>query len=571
VSELAADLRAWRSGRPVAARRGGSGYRFRRLVMRHKLATGLVVALVASLAAGIVGFAWQAEHARREALASDIARDQADAARQRAERALQRAEAVKSFTIRLFDARAPAMPEAELPSTVELLDAGIERARTPEYGDPGLRAEMLATIAHVFWSRGMQERAEELVEEALALSATVRESDPESYARALLIKGRVGHVGFSAADREQYLRQADDFMQAHDPDSRVVLDVRSEIAYNLMFQNRYDEAVAMQEVVVAAMASRDDVAMKDYRRALGILGGILMSRGQYERAAPHLRKAFRMQDPATSLLNYTIARVNLASNEMYLGKLAQSEREARAAIAAYGTLFDRPVDYVRAARNLLWSCLLRQGRIDEALEVVRKSHPDVVSGQEGGPDYHRQRAKVLAAGGRWEAGLAEARTSRDKAAADEAPRPMQVLNNALLAQLSCRTGRSQDVADGAHLLQDLLAHREGDTVARARYVPDMVEAAAVCAIAAGRDDEALAALRALEPVDARLPLGDVHDVARRQRLQAQLLRTRGDTATADRLERRAKAGLDAGGYLPSGPIRSIDLLPPVIRPSAIRH
>src|SRR5690606_9570552 len=107
-----------------------------------------------------------------------------------------------------------------------------------------------------------------------------------------------------------------------------------------------------------------------------------------------------------------------------------------------------------------WFCLLRQGRIDEALEVVRKSHPDVVSGQEGGPDYHGQRAQVLAAGGRWEAGLAEARTSRDKTAADEVPQPMQVLNNALLAQLSCRTGRSQDVADGAHLLQDLLAHRE---------------------------------------------------------------------------------------------------------------
>lgn len=75
AAELAADLRAWREGRPVSAHHDGGFYRLRRFVGRHKLASGLTAALALSLVAGIAGVAWQAEDARRQAARANLTRE----------------------------------------------------------------------------------------------------------------------------------------------------------------------------------------------------------------------------------------------------------------------------------------------------------------------------------------------------------------------------------------------------------------------------------------------------------------------------------------------------------------
>lgn len=75
VAAFAADLRAWREGRPVSAHHDGGFYRLRRFVGRHKLASGLTAALALSLVAGIAGVAWQAEDARRQAARANLTRE----------------------------------------------------------------------------------------------------------------------------------------------------------------------------------------------------------------------------------------------------------------------------------------------------------------------------------------------------------------------------------------------------------------------------------------------------------------------------------------------------------------
>src|SRR5690606_9741928 len=74
VAALADDLRAWLDGRPVSAREGTWRYLGLRLVQRHKLATAMGAAVLATLTLGLGATAWQA---REAAIERDVAQREA--------------------------------------------------------------------------------------------------------------------------------------------------------------------------------------------------------------------------------------------------------------------------------------------------------------------------------------------------------------------------------------------------------------------------------------------------------------------------------------------------------------
>lgn len=71
VEGLAADLRAWREHRPIAARPPSWAYVSRRFVRRHRLGVAAAAALVLAVAAGTAATAWQARVAERERARAD--------------------------------------------------------------------------------------------------------------------------------------------------------------------------------------------------------------------------------------------------------------------------------------------------------------------------------------------------------------------------------------------------------------------------------------------------------------------------------------------------------------------
>jgi tetratricopeptide (TPR) repeat protein len=66
AEQLAADVRAWQDGRPVAARRGTLQYRTTKFVRRHWIGLAAAAALLITLLAGIAGVAWQARVANQQ-------------------------------------------------------------------------------------------------------------------------------------------------------------------------------------------------------------------------------------------------------------------------------------------------------------------------------------------------------------------------------------------------------------------------------------------------------------------------------------------------------------------------
>jgi tetratricopeptide (TPR) repeat protein len=66
VLELAADLRAWMNGMPVTARRGSFRYKAGKFIRRNRISVAGSALLATSLAAGVIGVAWQARVANEE-------------------------------------------------------------------------------------------------------------------------------------------------------------------------------------------------------------------------------------------------------------------------------------------------------------------------------------------------------------------------------------------------------------------------------------------------------------------------------------------------------------------------
>jgi tetratricopeptide (TPR) repeat protein len=66
AEQLAGDLRAYREGRPVDARRGTWRYRSGKFIRRHRYGLAAALVLALSLAAGVAGVVWQARRANRE-------------------------------------------------------------------------------------------------------------------------------------------------------------------------------------------------------------------------------------------------------------------------------------------------------------------------------------------------------------------------------------------------------------------------------------------------------------------------------------------------------------------------
>jgi tetratricopeptide (TPR) repeat protein len=66
AEQLAADVRAWLDGMPVAARRGTFRYRAAKFIRRNRISVAGSALLAVSLLAGVVGVAWQANVANEE-------------------------------------------------------------------------------------------------------------------------------------------------------------------------------------------------------------------------------------------------------------------------------------------------------------------------------------------------------------------------------------------------------------------------------------------------------------------------------------------------------------------------
>ena len=393
VAELAADLERFRAGKPVHARPATALYLTRKFVRRHRLVVAAAAALVVALAAGLLGTAWQARQARREAA---------------------RLAETQRFLVELFQDADPAGAGSLDRSVGSLLERGAERLLTGLTDQPELRAQLLGRLGGIYRELMAYEQAVPLLEEALAtcrqldgtarpraatvaamheLSAVLREMQSgreraiELDRDALALVEESGSLEERVAARshlansllvaqrldeaETVLVRADVDVEALERPSHARSSLHSTWALLEQTRGSFDAAVLHLDAAVAEARLLPDQSPLGLALRLANLGRALNAAGRHREAAVLLRESLATIDqrfPRESAQHASIW-ASLALVHTDLAEFEQAREAAERAIAIYDTTVGPDEQRALIARMNHGYVLYRAGDLETSAEV----------------------------------------------------------------------------------------------------------------------------------------------------------------------------------------------------------
>ncbi|MET4730484.1 tRNA A-37 threonylcarbamoyl transferase component Bud32 [Lysobacter enzymogenes] len=273
VAEFADELRRWREGRPVRVRPGSWLARARKWLRRNRLAAGLGAAMILAAAAGLLAAAWQHRQALREAEANE--------------------QVSRLFASTLGSATLSGLGSARFSSRA-LLERSERELRALALADqPALRAHALATLARSFVQIGDYRHAAALAEEAQRISIAAGDRDED---------------GFVASTRLSTLN----------------------------YQGRHDEALALAQARLDALAAAPDPFARDARIAIGLeLARTQWDLGRTEQALASADDWVRQAQAQGRSRDARLAQALILRSGFLrpLGRAAAAEADAQRALA----------------------------------------------------------------------------------------------------------------------------------------------------------------------------------------------------------------------------------------------
>ncbi len=314
--ELAEDVRRYLAGLPIRARPDSVGYRTGKFVRRHRVGVGvaaLVFVLLTTLAVN------------RTVQAARIAREQ-----ERTQAALVEATAVRDFMVNLFN-DANIERTTDRLSAVDLLDRGV--TRVDELDDqPRAQAAMLNAIGRAYGSLAEYEKAEPLLERALALRREVH-----------------GDVHTEVAFTLDVL-------------SDLIMDARGD----------YEAVEPLAVEALAIHRQLHDAPHADVALGFSTVGALQFRRGAVAEARDSYEEAMAvLRDPGVdspSLLTTVMSNLGLITTR--LGDPVEGERLLREAIATESEISGESSAKVATMLGPLAESVLAQGRVEEATNLL---------------------------------------------------------------------------------------------------------------------------------------------------------------------------------------------------------
>jgi serine/threonine-protein kinase len=347
VAALAEDIRRYLAHEPVLARPEGLAYRSGKFIRRHRVGVAAMLALTIAVGAGFAATAWQAGETAAQA---------------------QKAEAVKEFLLSLFAGVDPAQALGDELTARQLVDTGAERIQAELVDEPVVRAEILTFLADMYDKMDQDDRAIELVNDALVL---VDGQGGTELAEALLVQGRI-LVGKSDDDAGiESLQRALQIFETPE-DSLQVAEAMDLIAIARSRQGDIAESARLTEgalkLRIAALGEDNKEVAASYNN-LGVLartqGNYAAARENYERSLDIRRRVLPADHPQIAISLNNLGALFYAEGDYaraagYFSESLQINERVNGA-AHHDTI---------AALNNLGFMQMRLGRVDEALQSL---------------------------------------------------------------------------------------------------------------------------------------------------------------------------------------------------------
>lgn len=349
VEQLAEDLRRTLDGRPVSAHPDSWTYRGRKFVDRHRWGVAVAAVIVVLLAGYAATVTWYSQRTQ-----TALARAQAEA---------QKAQRTTDFLVGLFEQADPygtgSLPYTDTLTTGQLLERGVDRARSELSGQPEVQATMLRTLGRLYRQRGNYDEAEPLLEEALAIQREDPSSSPLDSAESLHELARL-------------LRHKGEVERA---------------------ERLYREALATQRDELG------DAPHSGMAKNVSELGVIAARTGAYERADSLFREALSMRRALHGPDHPEVATALHALGLLHVvtGNLGDAEQMLRRSLEIRRNHVDDDTPLVAETLDRIGQVLVKQGKTDEAESLLEEAWA-IRKAQF--PEVHPARATSLANRGR---------------------------------------------------------------------------------------------------------------------------------------------------------------------------
>jgi serine/threonine protein kinase len=359
-AELAADIRRYLNHEPVVARPASTGYRLRKYLRRHRVATSVAAGLVLLLAAFSVLQALELRRTTRE--------------RDRANRERDRATRITDFMTGMFKVSDPSQARGNSVTAREILDKASKDMSTGLAKDPEVQSQMMQVMASTYANLGLYARARELAKPALdARLSLLGPDDPrtlESMTQLGLILHREGHP----ADAEKLERQAlvGERRTLGDEDP-LTLKTMDYLAAALIYQGHYDEAEKLERQVIEVGTRRLGPESDQILRSMDNLGTALLVQSRFAEAEQEYRRLLEVA-PRVWGPDYpgTLrAKSSLATAIAWQGRLAEAEPLNREVLAAEQRVLGPEHPLTADSMDNLAYVLAREGRRADAEKLYR--------------------------------------------------------------------------------------------------------------------------------------------------------------------------------------------------------
>jgi tetratricopeptide (TPR) repeat protein/tRNA A-37 threonylcarbamoyl transferase component Bud32 len=521
VEALSADIDAFLSHRPVAARPATVAYSMQRFAQRHPFGVG-ATALVAVLVIGMA-FAFTTR-LRAERDVAEQQRDAAQREREIAEQARAGTEAINRFLNEdLLDAanplrRPPGAPEVTVRDAIASAETRVEGRFAQQ---PAIATEILTTLGSLHFEFGDDERAQALYRRAFTAAesleathaarlrlraeqasllittqqfdaaievlesllmdteATVAASDPRRFEWQLRLLEARSRQGADASFVPQ-LRELRDRIEHALGEPNALAGETSLLAANaLVFSGKPDQALSDAERAHRHLSATFGPDHPSTLKALSAIAHGRRAQGNAAEAVAAMREAHRLQverygpDAGDSLF----LQNELAFTLSALGQLDEAESLFADLVERRSRQITRGVSpYLQALGNLA-TTHYRQGRLDAALGAYERAARVLASDAEVVPqvrsNLERGRGDVLRELGRFDLAEAAYEESERAAAALPANDVRRLALQGSRARLLLATGRD---VDGRALLDEAISALQTNVAPNHPILASLLEA-----------------------------------------------------------------------------------------------